>query len=305
MLYNMTRDNLDLASGGAMGSVVAGGCSELEAFQFLSDIRRPMPSFEKLLAQFLSRQTRLNQVDIFTSLTKSVATGLATSSQSIRQLTCHLSPEETGTSIPEAIELITLSCSALEGLTTITDAEEFSFADLKSLLRCKTIRKLRVHYWSLSSPVLEKDVEEMAASWPNLEFLYLLTSNPFPRPQTPLSILTHIAQCMQSTLGDLGLDVFADETVQLTTHPDATRFTNLQHLVIGDSSTVKDGYEPDVANYLASICPHNVEMSRRGRSLPVEGRLDPWDKVAAFFKHSCSGAGKFDPRDINYGSSSL
>ncbi|KIO18642.1 hypothetical protein M407DRAFT_246430 [Tulasnella calospora MUT 4182] len=187
----------------------------------------------------------------------------------------------------------------MEGLTAIIDAEDFSVSDLKGLLKCKTLRKLCIHYWSLSSPLVANDVEAMAASWPTLEMLHLLTTNPFTRPHTPLSILTTIAQCMKSTLTDLGLELFADETVQLTTSLEAVGSTTLRHLTIGNSSIVEDGHEPYVANYLASICPHSVEISWRSRSILgiPDGSLDPWNKVGALFKHSCSGARGIAPRN--------
>lgn len=300
----MTWDGADSALGAAMGLVVAGVCSELEAFQFRSDIQRPTPSFTNLLTQFLSRQTRLIKVDISTSLTKGVATALATSSQSIRMLTCHLNPRETGVSIPEAMGLISLNCSTLEGLTTLIDGAGFSVSDLKPLFRCKTLQELRIDYWSMSSPLLENDVEAMAASWPNLEVLHLLASNSYSRQQTPLSILTTIAQCLQSTLQELGLETFADETIELETSPEVVGLSGLRHLVLGDSSTVKDGCEPDVANYLASICPPSLKISMPSQTFrTTRVGFDGWNKVAALFKHSCSGAGEITPPDPNRSSS--
>ncbi|KAG8941579.1 hypothetical protein FRC04_004160 [Tulasnella sp. 424] len=295
MLYSMTWDDVDSAFHSAMEPVTAGPCSELEALQFLSDNRRPPPSLAKSLAQFISKQTQLKEVDIFISLPRCIATALATSSQSIRSLSCHICPEGAGISVSETIGLISSSCSVLEELTAIVNTE-FRVSDLRGLLSCNTLRTLRISYWTLHSQLEAKEIEAMAISWPGLEVLHILSNNPFPRPPTPLSILTTIARCMRPTLKDLGVDLFVDETVPLATTLEAVPFIGLQNLVIGDSSTIQNGHEQDVAMYLGSILPHDVKISMKTRrllgiasGLALES-LDSWNKVVGLRQTSRSAS---------------
>ncbi|KAG9017044.1 hypothetical protein FRB90_001982 [Tulasnella sp. 427] len=237
------------------------------------------------LTQFLSNQTQLKEVTLFNSLTRSVASALGTSAHSLRAVTCHVGPKSVDETAHEVVETIAITCPGLQEFTTIVNADDFHFSDVEGLLRCNCLRDVHISYCSQTSRLEQHHIQAMGSAWSGVESLRILANNIFQRPNTPISILTTIAQCMGLTLKVLGIEVCVDGEVPMSV---SAQLVNLHSLIIGDSSRISPGDEEAVASYLAALCPHTAKISMKTRDLsgvstrgqPLEG----WNMVATLIR---------------------
>lgn len=131
-----------------------------------------------------------------------------------------------------------------------------TFDTFKPLLSCHSLRTFELR-WDYQLHICEKNIEDLATSWPFLEVL-LLNSDPIPEVSppvlTPLALLPFAKHCTH--LRELSIYIDgnrAPPTLPLTTLP----FQVLSKLALGSSPI--DQVDP-MALFLSCVCPIDCEL---------------------------------------------
>ncbi|KAF7796370.1 hypothetical protein EIP86_007547 [Pleurotus ostreatoroseus] len=131
-----------------------------------------------------------------------------------------------------------------------------NFETIKPLLACRNLRTFELR-WDYQLHILEKNMEDLATSWPLLEVL-LLNSDAIPEIDppalSPLALLPFAEHCLH--LRELSINIDGNKappTVPLATLP----FQVLSKLALGSSPI--DQVDP-MAIFLSCICPMDCQL---------------------------------------------
>lgn len=132
-----------------------------------------------------------------------------------------------------------------------------SLDTLRPLLSCHALRKFEIR-WDYQLNLSENDLEDLATSWPALEYLHL-NSEPIPELAEPVltvqALFPFARHC--SRLRHLALYLNGDRIPRRTSVPSPPVFKYLQKLALGSSPVTT--VEPAVL-FLSQMCPVNCEI---------------------------------------------